>query len=72
MAFSLELPAPLAFNRPGGLEIFQDPGHGVVPVTRRPQLPWVHAMWSQAQNFVAAIQGRQPPMCTAEDALEDI
>jgi len=37
-----------------------------------PQMPWVGAMWQQARNFVAALQGSQPPMCTAEDALEDL
>ena len=68
----LELPAPVAFNRPGRVEIFRDPGKGVQPKTEIPQLPWVHAMWQQAQNFVAAIQGKIPPMCTAADALEDI
>jgi len=68
----VDLPAPLAFNRPGRVEIFRDPGNGVAPRTEIPQLPWVHAMWSQAQNFVAAIQGKQPTMCTAADALEDI
>ncbi|MEI8243247.1 MAG: Gfo/Idh/MocA family oxidoreductase [bacterium] len=68
----LELPSPLAFTRPGRVEIFRDPGKGATPRTEIPQLPWVHAMWSQAQNFVAAIQGKQPTMCTAEDALEDI
>lgn len=26
----------------------------------------------QEQNFVAAIRGQRPPMCTAEDALEDL
>jgi predicted dehydrogenase len=68
----LELPAPLAFNRPGGLEIFQDPGHGVVPVTRRPQLPWVHAMRSQALAFIKAVRGDAPAPCLAAEALEDL
>jgi len=68
----VELPAPLAFTRPGRVEIFRDPGKGVQPKTEIPQLPWVHAMWQQAQNFVAAIQGKHPPLCTAADALEDI
>jgi predicted dehydrogenase len=68
----LELPAPLAVNRPGRVEIFRDPGKGVTPRTEIPQLPWVHAMWQQARNFVAALRGERPPMCTAEDALADI
>jgi hypothetical protein len=54
------------------VEIFRDPGNGVQPKTEIPQLPWVHAMWQQAQNFVDAIAGKRPTMCTAVDALEDI
>lgn len=68
----LELPAPLAFTRPGRVEILRDPGGGVQPKTEIPQLPWIHAMWQQAQNFVDAIAGKRPAMCTALDALEDI
>jgi hypothetical protein len=29
-------------------------------------------MWQQAQNFVDAIAGQRPTLCTAQDALEDI
>jgi predicted dehydrogenase len=68
----LELPAPLAFTRPGRVEIFRDPGKGVQPRLEIPQLPWVHAMWQQARNFVDAVAGKSPTLCTAEDALEDI
>ena len=57
-----------------GLEqgVFRDPGKGVQPKTEIPQLPWVHAMWQQARNFVDAVAGKRPTMCTAGDALEDI
>ena len=68
----LELPCPLAFTRPGKVEIFRDPSKETTPKTEIPQLPWVHAMWQQATNFVAAVAGKRPPMCTAEDALADI
>lgn len=68
----LELPAPLAFTRPGRVEILRDPGKGAQPRTEIPQFPWVHAMWQQAQNFVDAVAGKRPTLCTAEDALEDI
>ncbi len=68
----LELPAPLAFTRPGRVEIFRDPGKGVQPRSEVPQLPWVHAMWQQSRNFVEAVAGRRQTMCAAEDALEDI
>jgi predicted dehydrogenase len=68
----LALPCPLAFTRPGTVEIFRDPGKETTPKTETPQLPWVHAMWQQATNFVAACAGKRPSMCSAEDALEDI
>lgn len=68
----LELPSPLAFTRPGRVEIFRDPGNGTTPRTEIPQLPWVHAMWQQAINFTRAIKGEIQPMCNATDALEDI
>ena len=68
----LELPAPLALNRPGRVEFFADPGGGQAPQTRVPQLPWVHAMRQQAANFVAAVKGERPPPCEAQEALEDL
>ena len=68
----IELPAPLAANRPGKVTLFKDPGKGVVPVTLEPQLPWVHAMRQQALNFCQAIRGEIKPLCDAAEALEDI
>ena len=68
----LELPAPLASNRPGRVEILRDPGDGVRPRTEVPQLPWVHAMRQQAVNFVSAIRGGGKPLCDAAEALEDL
>jgi len=68
----IDLPAPLASNRPGRLEIFTDPGNGARPETRVPQLPWVHAMRQQAVNFIKAVRGEARPLCTAEEALEDL
>lgn len=68
----LSLPAPLAFNRPGSVEIFKDPGNGATPVTLHPQLPWVHAMRNQALNFIKAIRGEAPAPCLAAEALEDL
>ena len=67
----LELPAPLALNRPGRITLFRDP-EGGRPETLTPQLPWVHAMRQQAMNFVAAIRGERPPPCEAAEALEDL
>jgi predicted dehydrogenase len=68
----LDLPAPLAFNRPGRVEIFKDPGNGKTPETTVPTLPWVHAMRQQAINFVRAIKGEIKPPCEAAEALEDL
>ncbi|MGB9682867.1 MAG: Gfo/Idh/MocA family protein [bacterium] len=68
----LNLPAPLAYNRPGKVEIFKDPGNGKTPETIIPQLPWVHAMYSQAVNFIRAVRGETRPPCDAEEALEDL
>jgi hypothetical protein len=68
----LDLPAPLAHNRPGRVEILRDPGEGVTPETIVPQLPWVHAMKQQASNFIAAIKDEALPPCTSEEAIEDL
>ena len=68
----IELPAPLANNRPGRVEIYRDPGNGVTPELSVPTLPWIHAMRQQAFNFVAAVRGEMKPLCTAPEALEDL
>jgi len=68
----LELPAPLAFNRPGRVEILRDPGQGATPTITHPQLPWVHAMRNQAANFLKAVRGEMPAPCLAAEALEDL
>jgi predicted dehydrogenase len=67
-----ELPAPMAINRPGRIEMLIDPGNGVTPQVVVPQLPWIHAMRQQAANFVAAIKGEIEPPCQAAEALEDL
>jgi predicted dehydrogenase len=68
----LDLPAPLARNRPGRVEVLRDPGGGAVPETVSPHLPWSHAMYEQAAAFVRAIRGEAPPPCEAAEALEDL
>lgn len=67
----VELPAPLAANRPGTVTVYRDPG-GKNPETASPQLPWVHAMRQQAINFIAAVRGEGRPPCEAAEALEDL
>ena len=68
----IELPAPLASNRPGKVTIFRDPEGGDGPHTTVPQLPWIHAMRQQAINFIAAIRGEIEPLTQAAEALEDL
>jgi predicted dehydrogenase len=74
----LRLPAPLAFNRPGHVEVYRDPpvsrtdGRPAGGSTAIPQLPWDHAMRVQAQNFVKFCRGEAPPPCGAAEAAEDI
>jgi len=68
----LKLPAPLASNRPGTVEILKDPGNGAVPTTLAPQLPWEGAMQRQARNFVSVVRGEAEPPCGAAEALEDL
>lgn len=67
-----ELPAPLASNRPGRVEIFRDPGQGETPQTIIPSLPWVSAMRQQANNFIKVVKGEMAPPCEAHEALEDL
>jgi predicted dehydrogenase len=69
---TLKLPAPVAINRPGSVEIYRDPGGGVTPTLTVPTLPWDHAMRCQAQAFLAALRGEAPPPCTAAEALLDL
>ncbi len=68
----LSLPAPLAHNRPGAVEIFKDPGGGATPYAIRPDLPWQDAMRNQALAFIKAVRGEAPAPCLAEEALEDL
>ncbi|MBN1349846.1 Gfo/Idh/MocA family oxidoreductase [candidate division KSB1 bacterium] len=67
----LRLPAPLAVNRAGTVEIYRDPGQSV-PERIFPTLPWVHAMHQQAINFVKVCRGEGLPPCDASEAVEDL
>ena len=68
----ITLPSPLAYNRPGQVEIFKDENKGGAPVLIQPQLPWVHAMRNQALHFIKAVRGEAPAPCLAPEALEDL
>jgi predicted dehydrogenase len=67
----IELPAPLAIDRPGRVTVFRDI-KGQTPTTTSPTLLLVHAMRQQAMNFVRAIRGEKTPLCSADDALKDL
>lgn len=64
----LSLPAPLASNQAGRVEIFSDKD-GAVTI---PDLPPIHAMRAQAQAFLRAVAGDAKPPCDAPEALEDL
>ena len=66
------LPAPLALNRCGTVEIYRDPGGGATPERSQPTMPWIHAMRRQAETFVKVCQGLMAPPCTAAEAVEDL
>ena len=51
----LELPAPLAHNRPGKVTLFRNSEAGEAQ-TIVPELPWEHAMRAQARNFLLAVR----------------
>jgi predicted dehydrogenase len=68
----LTLPAPVANNRCGTVEVYTDPGDGKTPMRTSPTLPWVHAMWQQAINFVKVIKGEIKPLCDAAEAVDDL
>ena len=68
----IELPAPLALNRPGRVLEYADPGDGKTPLASEPQLPWVGAMRQQAIHFVQLLNGEQTCLCRAPEALEDL
>jgi predicted dehydrogenase len=68
----VDLPAPLASNRPGRVEVYHDPGLETTPRRYEPQLPWIHAEKAQAMNFLAAIRGEKKPPCEAAEAAEDL
>jgi predicted dehydrogenase len=67
----LELPAPLAANRAGRVEVLRDPGERT-PETLTPQLPPIGSMQAQAGNFIAALRGDRKPPCEAREAMEDL
>ena len=68
----LNLPAPLASNRPGRVTLFRDAGQGKAPAEIHPQMPWLCAMRQQAMYFIGAVSGEPTPLCEATEALKDL
>ena len=68
----LDLPAPMAVNRAGTVEIYADPGDGRTPTRTVPTLPPVHSMKQQAIHFVRVCKGEMQPPSDAAEALEDL
>ena len=63
--------APLAANRPGTIEIFEDTGDGP-PTKTIPTLPWISPMRQQAMNFLDIVAGKREQTCTVTEAIEDL
>jgi predicted dehydrogenase len=68
----VDLPAPLARQCAGQVEVMRDkPGMGQ-PVYTFPVMPQLSAMRKQAMNFLSAVRGGRPAPCTAKEAVEDL
>ena len=67
----LHLPAPLAVNQAGTVEIYEDDESGS-PVRTKAILPPIHAMRQQAATFVKVCRGEAAPPCDAAEAAEDL
>lgn len=65
----VNLPAPLASQESGTVEIMNDDDG---TSTRRPTMPPKSAMRRQAENFVAAVRGDRTPPCSSREAVEDL
>jgi predicted dehydrogenase len=69
----IELPAPLAIDRPGRVTVYRDdPGNGIAPYTVEPTLPAIHAMRQQARFFLKALRGEATPLCGPDEARRDL
>jgi len=66
----LRLPAPLAVNRAGAVEVYTDAAG--TPVRTQPTLPWADSMRQQAVNFLKVCRGEMSPPCDAQEAVEDL
>lgn len=68
----LRLPAPLAVNRCGRVEVYSDPDGADAPQRVEPTMPWQDAMYRQAATFVEVCRGDAVPPCDAAEAVDDL
>jgi predicted dehydrogenase len=66
----IDLPAPLARATAGKVTIMKD--NDKEKSYSQPILPNLDSMRKQAMNFLAAVRGERPAVCSAKDALEDL
>ena len=68
---NLALPAPLAYNRAGTVDVYEQP-EGEPSRHAQPTMPWIHAMMQQAANFIKVCKGEMAPPCDAATAAKDL
>lgn len=67
----VDLPAPLATQQAGRIELMIDHGQGQ-PHFERPMLPPVAAMRNQARHFIDHVRGTGEAPCLADEAVKDL
>ena len=68
----IDLPPPLAINRPGTLEIFSNGRDGSGAARTFPVFGYDCAMREQARQFLRAVRGGTTRLCTPGEAMESI
>lgn len=67
----IDLPAPLASQQAGQVELMLDCGQGQ-PRIERPMLPHISAMRNQARHFIDLVKGQGQAPCLADEAVKDL
>ncbi len=67
----VDLPAPLASQQAGRVELMIDNGQGL-PRFERPMLPTISAMRNQARHFIDLVRGEGTAPCLADEAVRDL
>ena len=68
----LSIPAPMARQRPGSVEIYKAFDDGATPLFERPSLPADWCFKMQAQGFIQSIKEGTPSVSPASHALRDL